>query len=154
MMRCFNKYYYALKSQYNNISMLKVKLSSKTYQSEYDVKCDQWMITHCGKIRWSESSRRPKTGKRGGTIDEKSKTKLLSMWCNIARLCCKSIRRCFLIDYLSIGQWSTIDNKEWWGSYSTTFMFNTPRATTRKGGLILYSPIGQTTLGSVSDNTG
>ncbi len=51
MMRCFNKYYYALKSQYNNISMLKVKLSSKTYQSEYDVKCDESMITHCGKIR-------------------------------------------------------------------------------------------------------
>ena len=26
--------------------------------------------------------------------------------------CCKSIRSCFLIDYLSIGQWATIDNKE------------------------------------------
>jgi hypothetical protein len=50
--------------------------------------------------------------------------------------------------------WSTIDNKEWWGSYSSTVMFNTPRATTRRGGLILNSPIGQTTLGSVSDNTG
>ncbi len=90
---------------------------------------------------------------KGGTFDEKRETKLLSMWCNIARLCWKSIRGNFLIDYLSIGQWSTIDNKEWWGSYSTTFMFNTPRATTRKGGLILYSPIGQTILGLVSDNT-
>ena len=93
-MRYFNKYYYAMKSQYNNISMLKLKQLSKT------------------------------------------------------------IRRRFLINYLSIVQRSTIDNKEWWRSYSTTGMFNTPRATTRKGGLILYSSIGQTTLRSVSDNTG
>ena len=49
MMRCFNKCYYAMKSQYNNISMLKVKQLSKTYHSEYDVKCDQSMIAHCGK---------------------------------------------------------------------------------------------------------
>ena len=35
---------------------------------------------------------------------------------NIDRLCCKSFRR-DPIDYLSIGQWSIIDNKEWEGSY-------------------------------------
>ena len=149
--------YYAIKSQYKNISMLKVKQFSKTYHSEYDVTYSQSTIAHCGKkviitMKWIPS-RRPETEKRS-TFDEKSITKLLSMWCNIARLCCKSIRGSFLIDYLSIVQWSTIDNKEWWGSYSSTVMFNTPRATTRRGGLILNSPLGQTTLGSVSDNTG
>ena len=29
--------------------MLKVKQLSKTYHSEYDVKCDQSMIAQCGK---------------------------------------------------------------------------------------------------------
>ena len=33
----FNKYYYAMKSQYNDISMIKLKQLGKTNQSEYDV---------------------------------------------------------------------------------------------------------------------
>ncbi len=39
-----------MKSQYYNISMLKVKQLSKTYHSEYDVTYSQSMIAHCGKI--------------------------------------------------------------------------------------------------------
>ena len=50
MMRCFNKCYYVMKSQYNNISMLKVKQFSKTYNWEYNVTYSQWTIAHCGKI--------------------------------------------------------------------------------------------------------
>ena len=75
--------YYAIKSQYNNISMLKVKQFSKTYHSEYDMTYSQSTIAHCGKIshKYNEVNffSSSQNSEEGGTIDEKSETKLLSM---------------------------------------------------------------------------
>ena len=126
MMSFSNKYYYTMKSQYNNISMLKLKQMRKTSISECDVVWNHSMIDCCQvmtAMKWS-LARSPKMQKWGTNNEKNEQTELLSMILNIARLCCKSIRRSFHTDYLSIGQWATIDNKEWWGS-RTTNMFNT-----------------------------
>jgi hypothetical protein len=79
--------------------MLKLEQLSKTYHSEYDVECSQSMIARCGKrslkyieVNFFSSS---KNKSKGVTFDEKSKSKLLSMFGNIARLCWKSTRRDF-----------------------------------------------------------
>jgi hypothetical protein len=48
VMSKLNKYYCAMKSQYNNISVLKLKQLSKTNQSECDVVCNHSMIDYCG----------------------------------------------------------------------------------------------------------
>jgi hypothetical protein len=128
MMRCFNKYYYAMKTQYNNISTLKVKRLNQTYQSEYDVRCYQSMIANCGKIshKYNEvnfftSSNREQQSR--GTWSEKRKGKQNQSYCQwyiTLTICVVSLSESFPIDYLSNGQWSIIDNKEWEGSYTNT----------------------------------
>ena len=61
IMSNLNKYYYAMKSQYNNISIVKLKQLSKFDQAECDVKCTQSMINYCKEPRnehnevWSSS---------------------------------------------------------------------------------------------------
>ena len=51
MMSCFNKYYYAMKSQYNNISMLKLKQLSKMDLTEYDVECNHSIVYLLKKVK-------------------------------------------------------------------------------------------------------
>ena len=61
--------------------MLKVKLLSKPYHSEYAMTYSQSTIAHCGKkghknneVNFFSSSQ---NSKEGGTIDEKSETKII-----------------------------------------------------------------------------
>ena len=57
----------------------------------------------------------------GGDLkrEEKRKEKEQSycQWYITLTDCVATLSDEYPIDYLSIGQWSTIDNKEWWGSY-------------------------------------
>ena len=74
MMSCFNKYYYTMKSQYNNISMLKLKHLSKANQSECNAKCNHSVIDHCGKFSHDRNEEKyfskSQNRKGGRTIDE------------------------------------------------------------------------------------
>ena len=111
-----NKHYCAMKLQYKHISKLKLKIINawKLLSMSSERKCIQDFDG--GTLRWNEVNKCLFSPSMGGLVARKEK-KLLSMRCNIDRLCWKSIRGSVLIHYLSIGQWATIDNEEWWGSY-------------------------------------
>ena len=94
VMSNFNKYYYAMKSQYSNISVLKLKQLSKTNQSECDVVCNHSMIDYCGgQLMTAMKCSPPQYPKieKGGLSTRKVKSK------NIVNdlKCCKSFRLAF-----------------------------------------------------------
>ena len=69
--------YYAIKSQYYNISMLKVKQFSKTDHSEYDMTYSQTTIAHCGEIshKYNEVNffSSSQSSEEGGRLTRKAK---------------------------------------------------------------------------------
>ena len=88
-----------MKSQYNNISVLKLKQLSKTNQSESNMDYKH-SLSDC---RGSQVMTAVKCGppcspkiEKGDYRWKKRKKKLLSMVLDIARLCCKSIRKDFI----------------------------------------------------------
>jgi len=101
MMSYFNKYYYGMKSQYNNISMLKLKQLRRTGLLECDVVCNHSMIDKCGKSSHDSEVKSsevflavPKIDKEGLST-RKSKNRNIVNDFNIDRLCWKSTRRKF-----------------------------------------------------------
>ena len=133
-----------MKSQYDNISVFKLKQLSKTYQSESNVKCKHSLIDYCGSQVTIAVKCNPPRSPKIGKGNPKN-------YCQ----CYETLPDCVVSPYEGIfiqityqsvnGQTLTIKSDE---EAITTTMFNTKKPR----GLILYSPMGSTTLGSVSDN--
>ncbi len=120
-----NEHYYAMKLQYNQNSKLKLRPRERYWITHlYEVNSHVIRQLECTTswLLWSEML--PQRLKDiEGTRRTNTKTRRIAwnqkycQWYITLTDCVATLSDKYPIDYLSIGQWSTIDNKEWWGSY-------------------------------------